>query len=158
MAWSWTGVQSGWTSPSQKDLTPQHLEFTWAGPHTEEAAQAVPDAIHVTTTVVTTVDMTEVDTTAMMTGTTTDHTEGDLLHLTTEALTGLDRGHGLILPVDIEGFCPLIFPNVQNIFFIFFCGGLLRFVKTDMTDFRVHLSYSNHQTSFCLKYISIVNL
>lgn len=150
MAWSWTGVESGWTSPSQKDLTPQHLEFTWAGPHTEEAVQAVPVAIHVTTTEVTTVDMTEVDTTAMMTGTTTDHT-GDLLHRTTEALTGLDRGHGLILPVDIEGFCPLIFPNMCRIFFG--GGGLLCFVKRDMIDFRVHLSYSNHQTSFCLKYI-----
>lgn len=145
MAWSWTGVESGWTSPSQKDLTPQHLEFTWAGPHTEEAVQAVPDAIHVTTTVVTTVDMTEVDTIAMMTGTTTDHTEGDLLHRTTEALTGLDRGHGLILPVDIEGFCPLIFPNMCRIYlfylfiYLFFprrkekccCWNVLHFVCTD---------------------------
>lgn len=34
-AWSWTDEGSGWTSPSQKDLTPQPLESTWAGPRSK---------------------------------------------------------------------------------------------------------------------------
>lgn len=53
---------------------------------------------------------------------------------------------------------PLSSQTCRIFLFGFFCGGLLRFVKTDMIDFRVHLSYCNHQTSFCLKYKSIVNL
>lgn len=53
---------------------------------------------------------------------------------------------------------PLSSQTCRIFLFVFFCGGLLRFVKTDMIDFRVHLSYCNHQTSFCLKYKSIVNL
>lgn len=118
MAWSWMGVGSGWTSPSQKDLTPQPLESTWADPHmvvvevvvveAEAVAvvQVVLAAIHVTTTVDTTadttVDTTEVATIVMTTGTTTDHTDGDLHPHTTEGLTGLGPDRGLILPVAIE--------------------------------------------------------
>lgn len=65
----------------------------------------VLDATHVTTTVDTTADTTEVAMIAMTTGTTTDHTEGDLLHRTTEGRTGLGPDHGLTLPVAIERRC-----------------------------------------------------
>lgn len=107
MAWSWMVVGSGWTSPSQKDLTPQHLESTWAGQHMVEVeVPVVLDAAHVTMTVGMIADMT-VDTTeaamiAMTTGTITDHTEGDPHPHTTEGPTGLDPDHGLILPVATE--------------------------------------------------------
>lgn len=102
MAWSWMVAGSGWIFPSQKDLTPQLLESTWAGPHMVEVVPAALDAIHVTMTVGMIVDTTEAATIAMTTGTTTDHTEGDLHHHTTEGLTGLGPDHGLILPVAIE--------------------------------------------------------
>lgn len=98
-------VGSGWTSPSQKDLTPRPLESTWADPHTVEVAPVVLAVIHATTTVDMSAGMTEAATIAMMTGTTTDHTEGDLLHRTTEGLTGLAPGHGLTLPAAIEHCC-----------------------------------------------------
>ncbi|XP_034549137.1 transformer-2 protein homolog beta isoform X4 [Notolabrus celidotus] len=98
-AWSWMVEGSGWTSPSQNDLTPQPLESTWDGPHMVvvatalvEVAQVVHDATRVTMAVDMTGGTTEVVLTAMMTGTTTDHT-GDLLHCTTEGLTGLALGH-----------------------------------------------------------------
>lgn len=35
MAWSWTVVESGWISPSQKDLTPQPRESTWDDPRSK---------------------------------------------------------------------------------------------------------------------------
>lgn len=63
----------------------------------------VHGAILVTTTVDTTADTT--DTIAMTTGTTTDPTEGDLLHRTTEGLTGLGPDPGLTLPVAIKRCC-----------------------------------------------------
>lgn len=105
MAWSWMVGGSEWTSPSQKDPTPQPLESTWVGLHMVEVVQVVLDAIHVTTTVDMTVDTTEVAMIAMTTGTITGHTEGDLLHHTTEAHTGLAPDHDLILPVAIECCC-----------------------------------------------------
>lgn len=114
MAWSWMVVGSGWTSPSQRDLTPQPLESTWAGPHMVEVAQAVLGALRVTMTVFMTADTTEAAMIAMMTGTTTDHTEGDLRHRTTEGLTGLGPDHGLILPVAIERCSSSSFPSTAR--------------------------------------------
>lgn len=120
MAWSWMVGGSEWTSPSQKDPTPQHLESTWVGLHMVEAVQVVLDDIHVTMTVDMTVDMTEVAMTAMTTGTITGHTEGDLLHRTTEGHTGLGPGHALILPVAIEHCCQaLLFPKHREEMFGF---------------------------------------
>lgn len=102
MAWSWMVVGSGWTFPSLNDLTPPLLESTWAGPHMVEEAQVVHAAVHVTMTEDMTVGMTEEVMTATRTGTTIDHTEGDLRHRTTEELTGLAPDHGLTLHVVIE--------------------------------------------------------
>lgn len=113
MAWSWMVVGSGWTFPLLNDLTPQLLESTWAGPHMVEVVQVVHDAVHVTMTEDMTVGMTEVAMTAMRTGTTIDHTEGDLHHHTTEELTGLALDHGLILHVVIEALpLPKLRPEV----------------------------------------------
>lgn len=121
--WSWTVEESGWTSPSRKDLTPPRLESTWAGPHTVEAAAEVVEAAveaaavagevdpaghvatRVTTTAGTTAGTTGVAMIAMMTGiTTTDHhTEGDRLPRTTEEeRTAHGPGHAPILHVVIE--------------------------------------------------------
>lgn len=88
-------VESGWTSPSRKDLTHQPLEYTWAVQHMAEVAQVVHGAIHGIMTVVAIVDTTEVAMTVMMTGTTTtaDPTEGDLLHHTTEGVGPIDPAH-----------------------------------------------------------------
>lgn len=114
MVWSWMGVASEWTSPSQKDLTPQHLAYTWADPHTVEVVPAALADIPVTTTVenaetaetVETVDtiagMTEAAMIAMTKGITTDHTENALLRPTTEGRTDPGQGHGLILHAAIE--------------------------------------------------------
>lgn len=128
-AWSWTDEGSGWTSPSQKDLTPQLLESTWAGPRMAEAVPAVLDAIRATTTADMTADTTEAATIAMMTETTTDHTEGDLLHRTTEGLTGLGPGHDPILPVVTERCCPpyRLSKHTQEMFL------------SGMSDFRIDL-------------------
>lgn len=111
MAWSWMVVGLGWTSPSLKDPTPRPLESTWAGPPMVEVDRVALDAIHVITTVVMTADTTEADMIAMMTGTTTDHTEGVLHHRTTEGLTGLDLDRGRIPPVAIE---LLLFPGTDR--------------------------------------------
>lgn len=120
MAWSWMVGGSEWTSPLQKDPTPQHLESTWVGLHMVEVVQVVLDAIHVTTTVDMTVDMTEVAMIAMTTETITGHTEGDLLHRTTEGHTGLGPDHDLILPVAIERCCQaLLLPKHREEMFGF---------------------------------------
>lgn len=99
-------VESGWTSPSQKELTLRPRESTWDGPHMAEAVPAVLDVTPETTTAATIAAMTEAATIAMTTGNTTDLTEGDLHHRTTEALTGLDPDHDPILPVDIDRSSP----------------------------------------------------
>lgn len=101
-AWNWMGVESGWTSPSQRDLTPRPLESTWEGQRTVEAVPVVLDATRVTMTGATIADTTEVAMIAMTTGSTTDHTEGDPHHRTTEERTGPGPDHGLILLVDID--------------------------------------------------------
>lgn len=96
-------VESGWTSPSQNDLTPPPLGSTWDDPHMVEVVPVVVLAVTpVNTTAGTIGATTEEATIAMTTGSTTGHTEGDLHHHTTEELTDLDPDHGLILPVDIE--------------------------------------------------------
>lgn len=104
MAWSWTVVESGWISPSQKDLTPQPRESTWGDPRMAEAVLVDPGAIHVTTTVDTTAATIEAAMIATTRGNTTDHTDEDLHHLTTEEHTDLGQDPGLILLVDIEQF------------------------------------------------------
>lgn len=106
MAWSWMGEESGWTSPSRKELTLRPLESTWDGPHMAEVVPVPLDATPATTTVATTAGTTEAATIAMTTGTTTDLTEGDPHHRTTEDLTGLDLDHDPILLVDIDRFSP----------------------------------------------------
>lgn len=95
MGWSWTVEGSALTSPLQKDLTPQLPVSTWVVPHTAEVVRVVLAAIHAITTADTIADTTEVATIAMTTGITTDHTEGDLLHRTTEVRTGPGPGPGL---------------------------------------------------------------
>lgn len=118
MAWSWMVAGSGWTSPSQKDLTPRPLGSTWAVPHMveeEEEAQADLGAIHATTTEGMTGVTTEVVTIAMTTGSITDRTGGDLRHRTTEGRTGLAPDHGLTLHVAIESPASLLllFPKLR---------------------------------------------
>lgn len=106
MVWSWTAEGSALTSPSQKDLTPQLLVSTWVVPHTAEVVQVVLAAIHVTTTADMIGDTTEAGTIAMTIGITTDHTEGDLLHRTTEVRTGPGPDPGLTLHAATEHLHP----------------------------------------------------
>lgn len=141
MAWSWTVVGSGWTSPSQKDLTPQPLESTWVGPHmvvvaveeVVEVVQVVPAAIHATMivdmTADTTVDTTEAAMIGMTTGITTDHTEGDLRPRTIEGLTDLAPDRGLILPVATERCCQAPPPPALR----------QEMILSGMIDFRIDL-------------------
>lgn len=102
MAWSWMVVGSGWTFPSLNGLTPQPLESTWGGPHMVEVARVVHDAAHVTMTADMSVGTIEVVMTVTRTGTTIDHTGGDLRHRTTEEPTGLALDHGHTLHVVIK--------------------------------------------------------
>lgn len=106
MAWSWTAEGSASTSPSQKDLTRLLPGSTWAVPHTVEAVQAVLAAIHATTTEDMIADMTEAVMIATTTEITTDHTEDDLPHRTTEERTGPGPDPGLTLHAATEHFHP----------------------------------------------------
>lgn len=106
MAWSWTVEGSVLTSRSQKDLTPQLPASTWDVPHTAEVVRVVLAAIHATTTADMIADTTEAGTIAMTTGITTDHTEGDLLHRTTEVHTGPGPDPGLTLHAATEHLHP----------------------------------------------------